>query len=84
MLCFIAIYTYNYNFMQIQETVLELWFFFKNENEPTFDTINIIGPGGESNEIKTFFHRFQIFDFESLGSIAAEILSVITGTAAEA
>ena len=30
-----------------------------------------------------FFHRFQVFDFESLGSIATEILSRKRGAVAE-
>ena len=55
-----------------------------NKNELTINTINLIGLGGKKSTKKYFFHRFQIFDFESLGSIATEILSRKRGAAAAA
>ena len=47
-----------------------------NKNEVKINTINLIGLGGKKIDRKIlFFHRFQIFDFESIGSIATDILS---------
>ena len=42
-----------------------------NRNELTINTINLIDPGHKKiNEKLLFFYTFQIFIFESLGSIA--------------
>ena len=54
-----------------------------NKNELTINTINLIGTLGKKIKTKTlFFHRLQIFDFESLGSSATEILSLKWAAAA--
>ena len=80
MLWIIAIYIYIFSFMQIQPTVLKLAFYIKNEL--TINTINLICPGGKKLiKIYFSFHRFQFFDFQSLGSIATEILSRKWGAA---
>ena len=53
-----------------------------NKNELTINTINLIGPGGKKIiKKKLFFQGFQIYHFESVGSIASEILSLKCGMA---
>ena len=56
-----------------------------NKNDLIINTINLIGRGGENNNLKNpFFHIFQILCFESPGSLAIEIFSNKRGAAAAA
>ena len=56
MLWIIAIYTYIFSFMQIQQ-LQQFWnYMVFNKNELTINTINLLDPGGEKiSKKKNFF-----------------------------